>query len=94
LQSLAIRRRRRTSLSRAELKFTVSRFNAVRYTDQFPRLDIGAQVIAAYNDCPSTGCRIKIAASQNLTFATPILLNTNAKSSTSSAPANTRSGNV
>jgi hypothetical protein len=43
-------------------EFNVNRFEAVRYADQFDiGADVGAQIMAAYNDCPSTGgCHIKV----------------------------------
>lgn len=47
---------------------------AVRYADQFPGADVGAQVNAAIADCPASGCTVVIPAGSYI-FSTTITLN-------------------
>lgn len=49
--------------------------NTVRYANQFPGADIGAQINAAYASCPDTGCTIRIPAGE-YRFSTPVRIAT------------------
>jgi hypothetical protein len=63
----------------AGTEFSVNRFEAIRYADQFPGSDIGAQVNYAYtNDCPASGCIIIIPAG-TWSYNTPIFCTTSSK---------------
>lgn len=53
--------------------------NGTLYADQFAGADIGEKINAAYASCPANGCRIRVPAGW-YDYATPIVLNTSAKS--------------
>lgn len=50
----------------------------VRYANQYPGADIGAQINAAYASCPANGCLIRIPAG-NYLFSTPVVIGTAGK---------------
>ncbi len=59
---------------------TFKQLNSIRFADQFPGLDIGAQINAAYADCPATGCTIMLPASLSChSYSTPIVFGTSSK---------------
>ena len=59
---------------------TAKNLGGVRYADQFTGTDIGAQINAAYADCPSTGCIVVVPASATpYTFTTAISATTAGK---------------
>ena len=67
----------------------VGQFETVRYANQFPcpsspgckgNSDFGAQIMATYTDCPSTGCRIRVPSNRSCwSYTTPLVFDNQGK---------------